>query len=216
MFRMQGIPAAAINRRIDGQQCEIDCVVLWDRILFVFECKNYSLPGDNAQSEYWFTVQQASAARQASIKADVLRQHPEVVAEAELKVTPDWVQIAPGCVEWHALPRAQGLSTGSTFYDASALHHRFFDKGQVGFQTRGYAAEWNDDAALTGGASEPRMTLLKQLASPAQEALIRQYYDRRRIEFPISERLAVNTVTHERKPTVPALIDPEGFTAAPP
>ena len=155
MFRMQGIPAAAINRRIDGQQCEIDCVVLWDRILFVFECKNYSLPGDNAQSEYWFTVQQASAARQASIKADVLRQHPEVVAE-ELKVTPDWVQIAPVVLNGTPYSRP-GPIDGVYFYDASALH-RFFDKGQVGFQIGDMPLSGMTMALWTGERPRRRMT----------------------------------------------------------
>lgn len=64
LFRAHGIEAVRIYRHVNGQELEIDCVALWDDILFVGEDKNYSLPGDKPQSEFWFLQDQVDAARQ--------------------------------------------------------------------------------------------------------------------------------------------------------
>ena len=70
VFRDHGVDAAKIDRRIDGETVEIDCVALWDDILFVCEDKNYFLPGDNPQIEFWFLQNQADAARPPSRKKE--------------------------------------------------------------------------------------------------------------------------------------------------
>jgi hypothetical protein len=208
LFRKQGIPAAAIKRRIGGQECEVDCVVLWDGVLFVFECKNYSLPGDNAPAEFWFTVAQASAARQAKSKAEVLSRYPEAVAE-ELGVSPDWMQVIPVVLNGtpYALP---GPIDGVRFYDASALH-RFFEQGQIGFYV-GDKPVPERTIALWAGEHPSANDLLKQLTNPAQEALIREYFARSDVEFPISKRLVVSTIRIERRPTAFETVVPESRT----
>ncbi len=199
LFQNQGIPAAAIHRTIDGQECEVDCVVLWGGILFILECKNYSLPGDSPQVEYWFASDQASAARQARTKADILGRHPEVI-EKDLGVKPEWKQVVP--VVLNGTPYSlNGPIDGVYFYDASALT-RFFEKRHIGVQI-GDAPVSATTVSLWAGERPSTDDLLKQLASPAQVALFGEHYARTATTFPVSRTLAVSTVKIDRSPHDP-------------
>ncbi|MBY0589152.1 hypothetical protein K2X85_18410 [bacterium] len=196
LFHKNGIPAAAIKRKIDGNECEVDCVVLWEGILFVFECKNHSLPADNAQTEYWFTREQASAARQAKTKAEVLGRNPAVVGE-ELRVNPHWERIVPIVLNGPPYSLA-GPIDGVYFYDASALH-RFFEKGQIGVKI---GDKFVSDKTVRFWTSErpSAVDLLRQMTNCAQVDLIGELFALVDIEFAVSKELVVSTTKVERRP----------------
>lgn len=197
LFRSQGLPASSIKRKVNGEECEIDCVAMWDDILFVFECKNYSLPNDNAQAEYWFEIAQENAAKQAKSKAEALYECPNVVAEA-LKVSPTWTRIVP--VVLNGAPYSMVESIDGVFiYDGSALH-RFFEMPFIGLMLNGEPVADKTVTFWAGDHPKPR-DLLEQLSNPAQVAFLQPYFYRRELAFRISERFFVKTITIERRPT---------------
>jgi hypothetical protein len=45
LFQKHGISAKTFAFRVDREEHQVDVGVLWGDHLFVFECKNYVLPG---------------------------------------------------------------------------------------------------------------------------------------------------------------------------
>ena len=81
VLRNHGVDASGTKRYVNGKEIQIDCVAHWGNILFVYEDKNYSLPGDNAQPEYWFLCDLADAAWQVTQKVQAIEAYPEMVRE---------------------------------------------------------------------------------------------------------------------------------------
>ena len=199
LFRTHGIDSATIHRNIDGKEVEIDCVAIWDDTLFVCENKNYFLPRDNPQNEFWFLQDQVDAARQVLEKVAAIEAHPEVIGEA-LGKRVAWQRVVPVVLNGapFSLP---GPIQGVHFYDASALH-RFFEDGFIGYSVdrgkipRQPIAEGRTD--LWAGASPVASDLVKQMERPEQVMRLSREYRRVQIAFPISRQLHVSTMTLDR------------------
>jgi hypothetical protein len=119
VFRRNNIPVFAFKATRDGEQFEYDAVVVWDDIIFVFECKNRSLSGNDPVQAYYFDLEVQSQARQAARLAEALQRYPDLV-EKELGAGHVGKKIVP-CV-LHSLPysRADPID-GVYFTDASSL-----------------------------------------------------------------------------------------------
>ena len=119
VFRRNNISAFAFTaRRRGGEPHEYDAVVVWDDIIFVFECKNRSLSGNDAVQAYYFDLDVQGQARQAARLADALQRYPDIVAK-ELGAEHAGKKIV-ACV-LHSLPysRLEPIN-GVYFTDASS------------------------------------------------------------------------------------------------
>lgn len=212
LFRTHGIDAAEISRRVDGKELQIDCIAVWDDILFVCEDKNYFLPSDNPQSEFWFLHDQADAARQVLRKVQAIEDHPEIVSES-LNKDVTWQRIVPVVLNGapFSLP---GPIQGVHFYDASALH-RFFEEGFIGYSVdRGTPAPQpmaEGRVELWSGERPVAADFVKQLERPEQVVRISPDFRRARRVFPISRELYVSTITLDRvAPTIETIAESIG------
>jgi hypothetical protein len=119
VFRRNNVEVFAFKATRDGQQFEYDAVVVWGDYIFVFECKNRSLSGNDPAQTYYFDLEVHSQAKQATRLASALVQYPDIV-EREIGAQHVRKTVIP-CV-LHSLPysRLDPLD-GVYFTDASAL-----------------------------------------------------------------------------------------------
>jgi hypothetical protein len=119
IFRRNNIEVFAFKATRDGQQFEYEAVVVWGGYIFVFECKNRSLSGNDPAQTYYFDLKVHSQAKQAARLANALVQYPDIV-EREIGAEHVGRTVIP-CV-LHSLPysRLDPLD-GVYFTDASAL-----------------------------------------------------------------------------------------------
>jgi len=200
LFRTHGIEAVRIHRHVNGEELEIDCVALWDSILFVFENKNYSLPGDKPQSEFWFVQDQADAARQVQRKVKAIEANPAIVSE-EMGKDVSWKRIVP--VVLNAVPFSlAGPIDGVHFYDNSALH-RFFEEGFIGYSVDKGGSEAlriipESVTNLWAGERPCAEDLLRQMEQPEQVVKALPLFQHSWRGFPISRSLCIATKVLER------------------
>jgi len=119
VFRRNNIEVFAFKATREGQQFEYDAVVVWANYIFVFECKNRTLSGNDPVQTYYFDLEVNSQAKQAARLADALVQYPDIV-EKEIGAQHVGKKVIP-CV-LHSLPysRLPPLD-GVYFTDASTL-----------------------------------------------------------------------------------------------
>ncbi|MDB6138825.1 MAG: hypothetical protein JWO94_1897, partial [Verrucomicrobiaceae bacterium] len=115
-----GLSAKTFKYSLDKAEYECDVAVLIDKVLFVFECKNRSLPMGHIPSIYYFILGLEAAKDQVTRIAQQLDEYPEIISR-EFGPNAKWKRIVP--VVLHALPWSSGKSDGVYFYDGSALSH---------------------------------------------------------------------------------------------
>jgi hypothetical protein len=119
VFRRNGLDVFAFKVNRDGQQFEYDAVVVWGEYLFIFECKNRSLSGNDPAQAYYFDLEVQSQAKQVLRLANALTQFPDII-EKEVGAQHVAKKVIP-CV-LHSLPYSRiGQLEGVYFTDASAL-----------------------------------------------------------------------------------------------
>ncbi len=117
-------------RRISRQELEIDCLALWEGVLFVFECKNYALPSENPRHQYSFLLNQKDAKRQLLEKVNAINSRPALVSEA-LKKNVTWTKVIP--IVLNGMPFSlSGKIDGAYFLDYATLKNFL----QTGMATR--------------------------------------------------------------------------------
>ncbi|MCC7419308.1 MAG: hypothetical protein IT428_03395 [Planctomycetaceae bacterium] len=82
LFVQSGIPTVGVKRRVDGEHLEIDCLALWDGVLFVVECKNYALPSESVRNQFSFFRNQREASAQLLRIVSQVESHPEIVRDS--------------------------------------------------------------------------------------------------------------------------------------
>jgi hypothetical protein len=118
LFRAHHIPAHSFNYTLNGTDYQCDVAAVIDDTLFVFECKNYSLPMGHLPTLYYFLLGLDESKVQAKRIASQLQDNPDIV-KRHFGANASWTQTVP--VVLHSLPWSFGLSDGVYVYDASAL-----------------------------------------------------------------------------------------------
>jgi hypothetical protein len=189
VFRKRGVPVFGFRVRRGSEEYEYDAIVPWDGYLFVFECKNRSISGNDPAQAYYFDLEVASQARQVRRLADALIAHPDII-EQEMGPEYGGLTIIP-CV-LHSMPysRADDID-GVHFTDWSALT-RFFDQPyfrikvphRVGNATLLHRTAirkfWKGDTPTADD-------FLEQLRNPFQLELSMKHLDFTSVQFAVSE-----------------------------
>jgi hypothetical protein len=79
MFRDTGVQVAGFKYWVGEQEFDCDAAVLWDEILFIFECKNYSLPSGRASDDFFFMKKLDEAVEQVKRIDRQLRDDPSIL-----------------------------------------------------------------------------------------------------------------------------------------
>jgi hypothetical protein len=112
--------------RTGRNELEIDQIAIWEDTLFVFECKFYSLPSENARHQFDFCTYQVDAAEQLLKKVKAIENDRSIVERA-LGVGSDaeWSDIVP--VVLNGMPFSlPGMVNGVYYMDYASLE-RFFE-----------------------------------------------------------------------------------------
>lgn len=172
-----------------SEEYDYDVLLMWGGYLFVFECKNRSLPKDSAVLAYNFLRETRKQVRQVTRLCDSLRAYPEIVEHA-LGEPLGEREIVP--VVLNNLPFARsGTTDGVYFYDYQALN-RFFHSRTLGFKSGRYGQEEPvgqiDVVKIWKGAEPTAEDLIRQLQNPVQLHFNREQTKRDRFSFQLDER----------------------------
>lgn len=202
VLKRNNLDVYAFTATRDGQTFEYDAVLVWDDTIFVFECKNRSLSGNDPVSVYYFDLEVKSQTKQAARLADALRTYPDIV---EKELGPQHVGKEVIACVLHSLPysRLEPID-GVYFTDASTLI-RFLEQEyfrvkvphRIGNATLLHRTAlkkfWKRD--------KPSAADLRQaLAEPFPLKLSVEHLDMSQVDFAISQTEAVVVPEITRKP----------------
>lgn len=188
-FCKQGLDVFTFEVRRDESPYEYDALVPWEEYLFLFECKNRSLPINDSVQSYYFDLETASEIGQVLRLAKALERYPDIIME---KMGPQYLgrKIIP-CV-LHSLPYSRiGKTDGVYFTDASALK-RFFEQPYLHIKVPhsiGPATVLHRTAIKKFWAGErPIPTdLIEQLEHPFQVEILRKHLEVQPFDFGLSD-----------------------------
>jgi len=129
IFADAGLIARTFKFSIGSTQYDCDAAVLWDKHLFIFECKNYALPTDDPADRLFFWNRQAEAMQQVERIAKDLDEHPEVVRQ-HFGDDATWDKIHAVVLNASFFSFFPKSRTGTFSYDVSALG-RFLKEGTL-------------------------------------------------------------------------------------
>ena len=172
LFEENDISVRAFKFKNEGEEYEYDAVVNWGDHVFLFECKNRSLPGTRAVPAYYFQMELAENVRQITRLRDGLLAAPQ---ELDKHFSPGTAGKPITMVVLRNLPFSiDRQASGVHFYDFSALR-RFFKSQYLSldygpqrgpFESLQHTRLWN--------STEPTSAdLLRELQSPAQVKISR-------------------------------------------
>lgn len=168
LFTDDKIPAYGFKYKVDGSEYECDVAALIKDTLFVFECKNRSLPMGHTPSIYYFDLGLDEAKQQVKRIAKHFAEHPEIV-HSHFGKRVKWKRIVP--VVLHALPWSCGESDGVFIYDASALAHLIgegFTSVSVEFQIGIHRLLRRHRYPLRKGKTPTAKELEREMKNPSQ------------------------------------------------
>ena len=188
-FRRHGMKAFAFKARRDGQEFEYDAVVPWEDYLFVFECKNYSLPGHDPANIYYFDLGVASHAKQVRRLADALARYPDIIKQ---KMGAQYVGMTIVPCVLHSLPYSRIDALDGVYFTDFSVLRRFFDEPHFHIKV---ARRIGDATAihpmaimkLWKGEEPTAEDFLKQLKEPFQLGLLLKHLDKNLLKFNLSE-----------------------------
>lgn len=127
LLTRHGIQTHGFKYTINGVEYDCDAAALVEETLYIFECKNRSLPMGHLPSLYYFSLTLKEAENQVRRIAKQLGDNPHILQQ-HFGPSAKWKRIVP--VVLNALPWSSGLSNGVYTYDASALVH-FLEVGAI-------------------------------------------------------------------------------------
>lgn len=80
-FRQEGFDAKSLKFKNGPNEYEYDVLIEWDNHIFVFECKNRTLSGNNPVAAYYFASEMDSARKQVLRLVRGLTDNPNIVFE---------------------------------------------------------------------------------------------------------------------------------------
>lgn len=192
LFDDKKIPAKGFEYTHEGRKYECDVAVLWNRHLFIFECKNHILPSAQASHRFTFWQNFEKDIRQTKRITDQLASLPDVISN---------VFGSGSCAEHvhgvllNAMPFSIPGGVQSIYvYDYSALS-RFFRDPFVTFTSpvvrkdgsRGLL-EFEVDRLWKSGQPSPE-DLLREMENPVQLVGFKWFADR--LRRAVSDSLAI-------------------------
>ncbi len=202
VFRRNNVEVFAFKATRDGQQFEYDAVVVWGNYIFVFECKNRTLSGNDPAQAYYFDLEVHGQAKQAARLANALAQYPDIV-EKEIGVQHVGKKVIP-CV-LHSLPYSRlDPIDGVYFTDASTLtrflqqeYFRVKVRHQIGKATLLHRTAlkkfWKGDKPTADD-------LMRELTKPFPLELSMEHLELTGFEFAVSSSEEVKTIELTRTP----------------
>ena len=185
----QRMEAFSFKATREGQEYEYDVVLPWEGHIFIFECKNRSLSGNDPVQSYYFDLEVASQVKQVRRLAEALHKYPDII-EHNMGAQYMGHKVIP-CI-LHSLPYSRsGNIEGVYFTDASSLK-RFFDQPyfrikiphRIGDSTILHRTAikkfWN-------GEKPEAQDYINQLENPFQIELSAKHLDSNTMCFPLSE-----------------------------
>lgn len=126
MLNDAGLNAKTFTISRDGETFQYDAVFVWDRTLFVIECKSYSIPLRKPMQLFWYQTKMEKAIRQVTRLAKAAERYSDAIC-AHLGEERSWSSIVP-CV-LNSLPWSMGrLSSGVYILDQSAVSKFFRER----------------------------------------------------------------------------------------
>jgi hypothetical protein len=170
-LRRQGLDARAVKVKRDGQEYEFDVLLPWDGYVFLFECKNRSIPRGRPVDQREFRSTTDEQIDQVNRLAGALTSWPEILSD-EFGRDLSGATIVP--IVFNNLPYARsGPTDGVYFYDYSALS-RFFQSGHLNLKMPGREPQQPENLVVVttvkmwGGEVPTAADLFNELQDPAQ------------------------------------------------
>ncbi|MCY1046886.1 hypothetical protein OV208_36615 [Corallococcus sp. bb12-1] len=176
-IQRQGIRCVGFKFKIDGVDYDCDAAFVWDRVLFLFECKNRSYSSHKPSRLYGFLSELGEGMTQAERMAEHFAKHPDAVRQ-HLGVDLQWDRIVP-CVV-NGIPFSIGKVEGIYVYDASALA-RFFESKRLNVVAFSAGDKTSmpfsiPEATLWAGEQPTAEDLVRQMNDPAQISMLRPQF----------------------------------------
>jgi hypothetical protein len=129
LLSSHGIQCGDFHRK-GRNELEIDQIALWEGTLFIFECKFYGLPSENARHQFDFCTYQVDAAEQLLKKVKAIETDKSIVERA-LGVGSDaeWSGIVP--VVLNGMPFSLPSMANGVYYADYSSVERFFESGKL-------------------------------------------------------------------------------------
>ena len=194
IFADAGLIARTFKFSIGTKQYDCDVAVLWDKHLFIFECKNYGLPTDDPADRLFFWNRQAEAMQQVERIAKDLDEHPEFVRQ-HFGDDAAWGKIHAVVMNASFLSFFPKSRKGTFSYDVSALG-RFLREGTLNeihsVPVEGKRVDVSVEVKrLWKGARPTPLDLLREMKRPSQVTMERDKYYIARWLLPLSATSAV-------------------------
>lgn len=200
-FTERGYDAKAFKFKRNGEEFEYDVVVPWNDHLFIFECKNRSLSGNNPIAAYYFELEIGAAAKQVRRLADALIAYPDA-AQSTAGIDITGKALVP-CV-LNSLPYSRNDDIDGVFVtDASAMKRFFAERylhinraHRVG--SKGTVLHRTPTKALWKGETPAPRDLVEYLKAPPQLELLAEHSKAEENLFALSHRtvVSVTDLTH--------------------
>ncbi len=169
LLRGEGLKATGYKTSRNGEEFEYDALLLWGDYLFVFECKNRSIPQENAVRGMNFLRETNKQVRQVTRLCEAIRRWPEFV-QAAFGQPLNGRSVVP--VVLNNLPYSRlGPTDGVFFYDYQALNRFFFSRAlgfSLGRGAQGTIGVQIDVAKIWRGATPTADDLMAQLQESIQ------------------------------------------------
>ena len=202
MLRQSGLNAQSFRYKIERTEYECDAALLWAQHLFIFECKNYSLPTDDPADRLFFWKRQVEALQQVERIARDLSSNPQIVRK-HFGSGATWNSVHSVVLNafCFSLPRSP---KGTYFYDASALD-RFLKIGTLNEVISAPGPGGKTEASvvtkwLWQGDQPTPEGLVREMQDPSQIAIERDKYYLARKLLRVSKSTAVAFMTPASKP----------------
>jgi hypothetical protein len=204
-LRGLGLKAVAFETRRDDEDFQYDVILEWGEQIFVFECKNRALPGDEPIQGRWFLNEVDKGVDQVNRLAAALPQFAKLLHE-RFEIDLAGKTIVPCLL--NNLPFARpGRTRGCFVYDYAALD-RFFSarhlnvkvyqeiEGRVIEQVIPVIPMWADSAPTA-------VDLLAELEDPLVLRIMRHHARRETTEIALDNTVMVLSPEYALEPTTP-------------
>lgn len=171
LFRVMeqaGLKPRYIKEKRNGKEYEFDVVVLWDNVLFVFECKNRAIPKSpilsrNMMDDY------VGHAEQLHRLCDALKIYPDIVNKYFGKDC--YIEKIVPCIV-NGMPFSLDCDFEGVFVSDMVSISRFFDSGEVVFLSTDDSPHGSEAVFSIWGSDAPSVNdFLYYLSQPFQVVL---------------------------------------------